>query len=164
MDNGHSAPTNSTQPFFTIGQGNNDPDINTFEAEDNLNTSDNPSEWVGPSQGRNLNTIGDRAIESYKQDNEVIHNQELGEVIDMAMPPNIGASKHAASNNVDTLRHTEDGIGAKKRENGNDIIRDTQKDVVEFNTGKISPAEVISRLQEESNAYIQTEFGRELGK
>ena len=36
---------NNTQPFFTTGQGTNSPNVNQFESENNLNTSNPDIDW-----------------------------------------------------------------------------------------------------------------------
>ena len=92
MGNGHTGQTNSPtiQDFFTVGVGSNSANANNFEAENNLDLTSGA--WVGPSSDRNLRNIGNSAINSQEAPSpqgEAPSSMEFGQIIDLAMPPNL---------------------------------------------------------------------------
>lgn len=166
MDNGRTTPTNDNQPFFTAGQGVDDIDNNTFGAENNLDTSSSKNaEWNIASPERNLGAIGDAAMGSHERTSEAARNQELGEIVDMAMPPGAPSPEALPENSdVDNLRGTNSDKGAHNIETGASATADTLNAVKKFYEGKMDPDTLVVRAHEDSNMYLEKEFGREFGK
>lgn len=152
MDNGRTAPTNDNQPFFTAGQGVDDIDKNTFEAENNLDTSSSENaEWNIASTDRNLGAIGDAAMDSHERASKAAQSQELGEIVDMAMPPSMLNPETLPLVNKNTDNPQKDDSNIDKTEAS--AIADTQEAVDDFYRDKISPATLLDRKNKDSDAY-----------
>ena len=166
MDNGRTAPTNDNQPFFTAGQGVDDIDKNTFEAENNLDTSSSENaEWNIASPDRNLGAIGDVAMDSHERASKAAQSQKLGEIVDMAMPPGAPSLEALPENSdADDLRDNNDDTGSRGTETGASATADTLNAVKKFYEGKMDPDTLVVRAQEDSDIYLEKEFGRKLGE
>lgn len=104
MDYGQKGQSKDTDPaFFTAGVGNIPAEQNTFEAENNLDLTNQADTWAPE---RNHQTIGSRAMNLSRQSESHITREELEErfrdVIDLAPPPTPAPEVEGAAQPVTT--------------------------------------------------------------
>lgn len=172
MDYGHTGKTGSTgtQDFFTAGAGTDSVNTNNFEAENNLDLTNQSTSWNNASTDRDHRSIGSRAANSIETDHdrEEVTSPELGRIVNLEMPPNSSEAKNKSHSemaeaslnsdillNLETFREENDRISSKTLEN-------TERAVSEFEKGKISPADLDDARWEATKAYLKNSFGRDI--
>lgn len=87
----------SEQPFFTAGAGTISTEVNSFEAENNLDTSNNSALWeTTTGSATNTHEIGNRALNSFGM-SPVPSEAPMGEVVSLSMPPSVETSSSVQS-------------------------------------------------------------------
>lgn len=102
MDYGQKQSTDGSQAFFTAGVGNLAAEKNTYEAENNLDLTNDTTSWAPE---RDLRNIGNKAIFSPEE----IQNPEEktgtknpanpGEMIEMVAPPGVDLTEKIDTKN-----------------------------------------------------------------
>ena len=92
MDYGQPVNTDSQLDYFTSGAGTNQVNINNFEPENNLDLTNEQTDWSSPVE-RSHRDIGNAAINAPDSkankgyDIAIPKLEEMGQVISMEMPP-----------------------------------------------------------------------------
>lgn len=177
MDYGHTN-AKEEQPFFTDGAGTNDVGKNDINSNDNLDLNSSGAAKWGETPVRDPRSIGGGAMGSLSEmpgnPNQSTPNTELGQVIDMQMPPGFEQNpnnpinvtdKPPLSDNPDDntanpidlnlIRAEKDSISPK-------ALEITEHVVDEFKKGAISPAELEAEKNKAMQAYLENSFGRKL--
>ena len=109
MDYGQKQSTDGSQAFFTAGVGNLAAEKNTYEAENNLDLTNDATSWAPEHDLRN---IGNRAIFSPEEIQKQLNDK--GILLKANSQPVIAEEAPKAYKDVDAVVKTADDAGISK--------------------------------------------------
>lgn len=167
MDYGQTKKSQNDQGFFTAGVGNLPEDQNTFEAENNLNLSNDMASW---SPERDTRSFGNRVISSTTEaplDAELIPKEGPLEAPDLTPPPMMGDPVPAALEGIKPLPFDERAIRTEGDHISSRTLAEIHRTINVLNeTGNI--ADFYSAIRgDENNAgmvrnNLKNSYGREV--
>lgn len=119
MDYGQPTQSANIPDSFTAGAGNNNPEINTFESENNLDLTNPESSW-GQAPERDPRTIGSKVGKSAEMDLpmpeatspiETPNIHELGKVFDREQPI-VPSPSHQAKTPLEDTKIIEESLSS----------------------------------------------------
>lgn len=176
MDNGQQRQFNGNQvvdDFFTAGAGTQRTNENGIDAKNNLDLDSKGAANWGEAPERNLREVGGNVMASSGETvppSPESTNTELGKIVNLEMPP----GHQEADNSLDAGQNTID-VAASPKETADvtafraehDHISSatlhlTLQTIHDFESGKLSPAELNDYVWEAKKAYAKNSFNREL--
>ena len=169
MDYGQNTQSDSAPDFFTAGAG-----TNTFEAENNLDLTNNQADWSSPIERSNRD-IGSKAMNTPEMpynnpDTELAsaESNEMGKIVNLEMPPGMEIEQDAMTKSEaktpkdDRILDISEVRGERDRISNNTLFT-VQKTVSNFNRGVIGPEELADMKTEGTEAYLFNTYKRKYG-
>ncbi len=156
MDYGQNpqlANSESNQDFFTAGAGTNSESVNDFESENNLDLTNQLTDWGQTTAIAQHQSLGNRAISSSEtSENNGESSTELGEVVNLEMPPSSRSAVQAQADLVASQSSTPFVRGN---------IRTTEK----LESSGIKEVDhIIGKLNQDGNAASFYDLARDMMK
>ncbi|MBO4812652.1 hypothetical protein J5491_00675 [Candidatus Saccharibacteria bacterium] len=179
MDNGQQRQTNpsgqTVDDFFMKNTGVNHENSNTLEPNSDLNPNSDKDDWDQPIE-RDQRKIGGSVMSSSQEQPTPYpeqNNDELGKIVNLEMPPGhqevneLPADEGAELNDntvpadiaseIEAFRAEHDHISPK-------TLEVTKKTIRDFESGKITPAELDEFRSKSARHYLENSFGRDPGE
>lgn len=162
MDYTQDNKRNKNPDFFTVGAGTNNPEINIFEAENNLDLSNRQTTWQSASP-ENRQEIGNKVVGISSEQNippvSPENPPEFGQVIEL-FPPKIQSPESITA--YDNSPYNKKVIKTKDRLN-KEGIQELDRVVKEFEKNG-NTADFYDIARDMAETHLDNSYNRILGK